>query len=162
MVAWSTFWAIRLQVAGIYFHAATDKFTVEEWVNGTALYYWFTDPYFGVPDWLFPVVEPVIESSILLPVLTWSVMLFELLLFAGIVASARHRKWMLVKGMMFHAGISLFMGLISFMLAMWAALILYLRAPEKAFSLKSEVVESWQTDEHSLAVSIRKHIPSMG
>lgn len=133
--AWSTFWIIRLQVAGIYFHSAVDKFTVEEWVNGTALYYWFTDPYFGIPGWLFPFVVPVIKSELLLPVATWSVMLFELLLFAGLIASPKHRRRLLIAGILFHAAIGLFMGLISFMFAMWAALILFLRPPSRRFRL---------------------------
>lgn len=159
MIAWSAFWAIRVQIAGIYFHSATDKFTVREWVSGTALYYWFTDPYFGVPGWLFPLIEPIVESSTLLPLLTWSVMLFELLLFAGLLASASHRKWLLATGVTFHAGISLFMGLISFMFAMWAALVLFLRAPDNSFALKEKVLMRWKTRGWNLTVRAQKHIP---
>ena len=38
---------IRLQMAVVYLHASCGKFLVEEWYNGTALYYWFNHSFFG-------------------------------------------------------------------------------------------------------------------
>ena len=45
---WSIYIVIMLQISVIYFHAGIDKIKVEEWLNGTATYYWFTHSIFGV------------------------------------------------------------------------------------------------------------------
>jgi len=36
----------------VYFHAATAKLAMEEWLNGTVLYYWLNDPVVGLSNWL--------------------------------------------------------------------------------------------------------------
>lgn len=127
--------AIRVQVAGIYLHAATAKLRVDEWVNGTAVYYWFTDPVFGAPAYLQPLVRPLLWSPTGVVALTWGAMAIELFLFAGIFATARTRAVLLVVGIMFHGLIGLLQGLPSFSLAMWGALILYLRPTNRSFDI---------------------------
>lgn len=47
-----TYWVIRFQVSIIYFHAFVAKVSIEEWLDGTILYYWFTDPVVGLPSHL--------------------------------------------------------------------------------------------------------------
>jgi len=49
VIATSAWYVIRLQIAGIYFDSAVAKLAVPEWRDGTALYYWLTDPVFGAP-----------------------------------------------------------------------------------------------------------------
>jgi hypothetical protein len=46
---------IRLQVAFIYFHAAVGKMPISDWANGTAVYYWFNNPTFGMCNWMKPI-----------------------------------------------------------------------------------------------------------
>lgn len=133
LLAISSYVVIRIQVAGIYFHAATAKFRVEEWVDGTAVYYWFTHPSFGMAPWLEPLVMPLLTNPITVSLLTWGALLLEVFLFTGLVIEKRYRRWLLILGITFHAGIALIHGLISFGLAMWAALILYLRPFEDEF-----------------------------
>lgn len=134
LLALSAFLAIRLQVAGVYFHASVGKFKVEEWANGTAMYYWLTDPSFGVPDWLAPVMMPILTNGVTVVLLTWSVLVLEVMLFMALTMPKRHWHKMLIAGLFFHSGIAVFQGLTSFALAMFAALILFLRPVEQPFN----------------------------
>ncbi len=117
---------LRIQVALIYLQAFTAKLDVVEWVNGTSLYYWLNDPMFGPPDFIYQLLEPFLLSSTLLPLMTWGVLLIELLLFAALFMP---RKWwtpMLKIGLLFHFMIVILFGLVSFFCTMAGGLILYL------------------------------------
>src|SRR6266513_2297227 len=46
LVAWSALFVARLQVAGIYFDSSLAKLATPVWADGTAFYYWSTDPAF--------------------------------------------------------------------------------------------------------------------
>ncbi len=133
LVAWSALLAIRLQVAGIYFHAAVSKCRVTEWVDGTVLYYWLTDPGFGSPPWLRPLLMPILTHAATVALATWGVLVLEIALSMALVAPERARGGFLLAGIALHGGIALLHGLISFAIAMTAALILYLRAPDRPF-----------------------------
>jgi antimicrobial peptide system SdpB family protein len=135
IVALTALVAIRVQVSIVYFHAAIGKLSVEEWINGTALYYWLTNPTFGLPDWL-RVMGPILTSRWIV-VITWSVLFLETGLFMALVMPKGARKYWLIAGILFHAGIAITMGLFSFSLAMFAALILYLRPPEQQFAFSA-------------------------
>lgn len=126
---------IRLQVAVIYFHAAVAKFSVPEWINGTAVYYWFDSAILGMPDWLHPILDPLLTSAAPVLAITWGTMLLEIVLALGLLAETRYRRSLLMLGLMFHAGIALIFSLSSFMLAMDAALLLYLGDPGWKLSL---------------------------
>jgi antimicrobial peptide system SdpB family protein len=126
---------IRLQVAVIYFHAATAKFAVPEWLNGTAVYYWFGSETLGMPNWLHPILEPLLNSAACVLAITWGTMLLEILLVLGLLAEPRYRRPLLKLGLIFHAGIAVVFSLSSFMLAMDAALLLYLGDPNWKLSL---------------------------
>ncbi len=117
---------VRLQVAGVYFHASVGKFGIEEWSDGTALYYWFTHPVFGAPTWLAPLVRPILLNPVSVALLTWGVIVLELFLAAGLVMSPAARKRVLVLGIALHLGIVVLHGLASFGITMVAALLLYL------------------------------------
>lgn len=132
LAALTAFVVIRIQVAIVYFHAATAKLAVTEWVDGTILYYWFTDSITGLPDWL-KFINPLFTSP-LVSIITWSSLLLEILLFMALVMPKKRWHILLVLGILFHLSIALTMGLISFGIAMAAALILYLRPPDKEFS----------------------------
>jgi antimicrobial peptide system SdpB family protein len=131
--------AVRLQVAGIYFHAAVAKFAVKEWADGTMLYYVLDSPMFGAAGWRRTLLWPVLTNGTLVALLTWSVLLAEYLLSTGLIVSKRYRGMLLGLGLSLHAGILLFQGLASFSLAMFAALILYLRPVEQEFHLGRHV-----------------------
>jgi len=126
LVALSSFALIRLQVAAIYFHAAIGKMQVTEWADGTAVYYWLSDPVFGLPSHFAPIVRPLLVNGTTLTAITWGTIILEMLLAAGLVMDRRGWKPLLIAGLAFHAGIGLFQGLVSFAIIMMAALILYL------------------------------------
>lgn len=120
---------IRGQVALIYLVAAIGKFKVTEWVNGTAVYYWFTHPIFGVADFRERLLQPIITNPWGVVALTWGTLALEISLAMALVGPQTMRRRLFVVGVVFHAGIIAVHGLASFGLAMIAALVLYLRTP---------------------------------
>lgn len=128
LVARFSFVAVRIQVAGIYFHAAVGKLDVAEWADGTAVYYWFTHPTYGAAQWLAPAIEPLLLNPITVTMITWGAILLETLLFAALFMDRKHWPVLLSAGIAFHVAIAVCHGLVSFGgFAMPAALVLYLR-----------------------------------
>jgi antimicrobial peptide system SdpB family protein len=123
--------AVRVQVSIVYFHAAVGKLAVQDWVNGTVLYYWLTDPRVGLARWLKALV-PLLETPFV-AIITWSVICLEFFLFMALVMPKPAWKYLLRAGIAFHGAIALAMGLVSFSTAMIAALILYLRPFNQEF-----------------------------
>ncbi|MBN9683591.1 MULTISPECIES: sporulation-delaying protein SdpB family protein [unclassified Corallococcus] len=135
LVARASWLAIRVQVAVIYFHACVGKFKVQEWVDGTALYYWLLDPGIGAPDWLSRLLLPVLSHPIV-ALLTWSVLALELCLSLGLILGRQSQRVLLPLGVAFHAAIAVCHGLISFALIMCGACILLLRPFDRPFSVE--------------------------
>lgn len=129
-VAQSAFFVIRLQVCAIYLNACMAKVRVQEWVNGTAIYYWMNDPLMGAGREHLSEISELFSSPYVVCSVTWSVLLMQVLLAMGLVAPSRLRPLLLPIGIGFHVGTVLAFGLASFCLAMMAALILYLFSPE--------------------------------
>lgn len=126
--------AARVQVAGIYLQASVAKPAVEEWADGTAVYYWMTDPSFGLPRWAEPLMTPVITSGAVVA-LTWGTVLLELVLFMALTMPRRAWPPLFWAGIAFHVGIGVLMGLVSFTMAMTACLLLYLRRVDRPLRL---------------------------
>lgn len=141
----SAFIVIKLQVAYIYFNSGVEKLKVEEWLNGTAVYYWFTNPYMGANNTTQFFLQPLITNSYFTAAMTWGSILFEILLAAALFMSKRYRGILLVAGIGFHFLIAIIHGLIPFFFSMTAALILYLRPVDNEFnfSILRERVSSW-------------------
>ena len=137
-VALSCFLVIRVQVAGIYFHAAVGKLAVEEWADGTAMYYWLLDPLFGVSPWIEPVLVTVLMNPLLLTLMTWGSIMFEIVLFGALFMQPYWRKRLLVPGLLFHFAIAILIGIPSFSLVMFAALTLYLWPVNEHLGLASK------------------------
>lgn len=132
LVARSALSAIRVQVAALYLHAALGKLQVEEWTDGTAIYYWLTDPMMGSPDWLKRLMMPLLAHPTV-ALITWGVFALELALAAGLIVSKPRRRYLLIGGLALHGAIAVVHGLFSFSTVMFAALILYLRPVEQTF-----------------------------
>lgn len=120
------FQLIRVQMAVVYLHAAVGKMEVEEWINGTATYYWFIDESIGLASWLKPLVEPLLLNAFTVTSITWGAMILELALFGGLFMSRKHQKVLFYFGLAFHVAIALVHGLIGFGLIMIGGLMLYL------------------------------------
>jgi antimicrobial peptide system SdpB family protein len=126
IVAYGAILLMQLQVAVLYFQAAVAKFGVAEWADGTAMYYWFNHPTFGAPPWLRPVTNLIDGNSVAVAAVTWGSIGLELALAVAIVLRRPARRVLLAAGLIFHEMIALCMGLVSFDIAMSAALLLYL------------------------------------
>lgn len=117
---------VKLQMCVLYFHSFVGKLPVKEWANGTAVYYWFNDPTFGMCDWLHPILDPILSNSLGVSIITWGAILLEILLFMAIVMNNKAKYVLLVFGLAFHFSIVIIHGLVSFFLSMAAGLLLYL------------------------------------
>lgn len=121
--------AIDLQMSILYFQAFFYKLFVPEWLNGTAVYYWFTDPEIALPDYLAHIIIPIIETNLGVKLFTWGAIGLEFLLFLGIFAKHYNiGRYLFYVGILLHLMIGLFHGLWSFFVVMIAGLILYLSA----------------------------------
>ena len=137
MIILSFFIIIRLQVSLVYLQAGIAKAFETEWADGTALYYWFTNPVFGAVDYIYWFLEPFLKNGLTLTFLTWSVMIFEVFLFLGLFIEKKWRPYLLVAGITFHFGIIIVHGLVSFFCSMTAALILFLRPVDESFNFST-------------------------
>lgn len=133
---WTAYLLIRIQVAAIYFHSAVGKVPVEQWSNGTAIYYWLTDPSFGMPPWLEPAIMPLLTNGVAVTIITWGTVLLEFCLFAGLFMDKRAWRYVLWMGIALHSGIAILHGLPAFSLAMIGALILFLRPLDRPFAIR--------------------------
>lgn len=135
-----------VQMVVVYFHASVGKMPVRDWANGTAVYYWFTDPEMGAPDWLVALLQPVLTRPLGVLALTWGTMALELALCFGALLQRRARLWLLLAGLGFHLGIVFVHGLVSFFFSMAAGLVLLLRRWDEPFKLPAfapRVVSAW-------------------
>jgi antimicrobial peptide system SdpB family protein len=134
IIARSALKVARLQVCLIYFHAAIAKLSQTEWGNGTAMYYWLTNPVFGFSEPIRGISLPLLRSPVGVTALTWGVITLEVLLAAAIVMEKSKYPRLLGPAILFHAAIVLGHGLFSFFFAMAGALIVYLRPADCPFS----------------------------
>lgn len=119
----------------IYLNAAIGRLVNKEWSDGTAIYYFFKDPIFGLSDFQYNLLSIFLETDILI-IITWSVTLLELYLAANIIGTELSRKCALVMGIALHVGIILTIGIWSFGLVMISCLLLYLLPIQKDLELK--------------------------
>jgi antimicrobial peptide system SdpB family protein len=121
-------------VAGVYFQSSIAKLGVDEWDNGTALYYWLRDPLFGAPGWARGPIDAVTASGLGVLALTWVPLVIEFAIVLGLFAHRAVRPYLLVAGIALHLSIAMLMGLWSFAIAMIACLILLLRPLDLPFA----------------------------
>lgn len=148
LVAVSSYITIQAQISIVYFQSFIAKTTVPEWLDGTALYYWFNSTTVGAPHYLRPLFQPVLTTD-LTAIVTWSVLLLELLLAVSPLTNRRLKRFIFPLGIAFHLGIAFFMGIFSFAIVMIAALILHLRRSNELFSLSKLTIKSTQRREVS-------------
>jgi antimicrobial peptide system SdpB family protein len=130
---------ISIQVCAIYLHAFVGKLFVDEWVNGTAIYYWFTHNHFGVSPSLLPITKLILSNNLVVTLITWGTLLLEFFLSACILLNKKdkNRYLFFLLGIFFHLSIVFIHGLISFYFTMASALILYLIPSNLAVNFKT-------------------------
>ncbi|WP_121640699.1 sporulation-delaying protein SdpB family protein [Virgibacillus sp. Bac330] len=127
---------IRIQVAIIYFHSTIAKLSSEEWINGTAVWYYLQSPMLGVPHLIEgPIMKLLSTSFVVFP--TWGTLIMQSILVLALFAPKKYWKIIFVFAVLMHEIFALFLGLVSFSLAMLAILILYLFPLEKNIIFKN-------------------------
>lgn len=127
---------IPLQMSFIYFHAAIEKlYKVEEWRNGTAVYYFAQDPIFGAS------FMSELSGTYVVLLMTWGTIALEILLGAALFMVYRHKSLLLILGIGFHLTISMSFGLFSFMCSMVGGLFIYLLNPAKQYFDESDRIK---------------------
>ncbi|MCK7591595.1 hypothetical protein M0G43_13490 [Subsaxibacter sp. CAU 1640] len=116
----------RIQMFILYLQAAIGKLAVDEWTNGTVLYYWFEDNIFGLNENFKSVFLPLMSNFYVVSLLTYSVLLLEFALALAFVMDEKKRKIFLYLGVFFHFCIWFVHGLPTFFITMTGALILYI------------------------------------
>ena len=147
IIAWFAMILIALQISVLYFQAATAKFNVEEWANGTSMFYWIQNPIFGISKQLSDLLMPLFANAIIVTITTYGALLLEILLFMAIAMKPSQQSVLMWMGIAFHLAILILFGLVSFFFAMSAALILYL-GPKKGFRLNwkmPQALKTWHT-----------------
>lgn len=129
MAAW---WALRLQMAGIYLHSAIAKLGVEDWVNGSAMYYIVRDPSFGASGPAGDVMRWVTTTQLGVAALTWGSIAVEIAIAILVLHRGRARVLALGLAVALHAAIVITIGLWSFGLVMIGAMVVA-AAPERLF-----------------------------
>lgn len=129
---------IKIQVFLIYINAAIERLRNKEWADGTALYYFFSDSVFGIPEWEYQLTSFIWESNLIILV-TWSVTALEFFLAFNIIQNKVTNKIALISGIIFHIFIGLTIGIWTFTIVMIACLILYLHPDMRLFNKKEEV-----------------------
>ncbi|NAW50482.1 hypothetical protein GNY06_03465 [Elizabethkingia argentiflava] len=126
-IAHVLFCMISIQISVLYLQAGVEKlYKVDEWVDGSAIYYWLNSNLFGMAEYLRPIFFPIINTPKLLFIINWSVIIFELLMAGAIFMEYQKRKKLIYYAVGFHFLIAFFFGLVTFFIAMTATVIIYL------------------------------------
>lgn len=113
-----------LQLAYIYLQAALSKLWVDEWVDGSALWYIMNEPTFGMGAampgfWIWLLTLPLAAT-----LLTQVPIVMELTIAVLQFGTEGARRWSLVIGIALHVGIALVMGIVAFATIMIGALVI--------------------------------------
>jgi hypothetical protein len=98
--------ALYFQGMIVYFTSGISKIPGTVWQEGTALYYILSTERFG-----FSVLAPVIENAFIIPILTYSVIIFQLGFPFMIFSKFPFSIFWALLGIFIHMGIAVFMGL---------------------------------------------------
>lgn len=132
---------IRLQLALLYYQSGVEKiYKLEEWRNGTAIYYFFNDPVFGYSDWAEPLLHGLLLNGYIVSALTWGTLLLEIVLFGCLFMRKKKRARLLIISIFFHLGIAVLLGLVSFFFAMAGGLVLYLSSRKTETFLRKNLI----------------------
>ena len=129
---WVTFGVIVLQVGIIYLNASIEKLKVEEWRNGTAVYYFFSSSILGMPNYLKPLMNPILTNPFFVTVITYGTLFLEFMLFCSIFMQRNLKLILFLIGVSFHFLIVIIHGLPTFFLSMSGALV-FLLLPKNDF-----------------------------
>lgn len=130
IIAYLSYFFIRVQVAIIYFHSTIAKLGNKEWIDGTAVYYYSLNKIVGFNSF-FETFTHYIVSSPLIVIPTWGTLIVQTIIFCSLFAPSKYWKNIFIMAILMHEVFALMLGLISFSLIMMGALVLYLTPFDK-------------------------------
>lgn len=125
VIGWSFIFIIKVQIAYLYLNSAVTKLKNQEWIDGTAVYYYLNDNLLGLPPFLYNIFSFVIETPLVV-FITWLTLGIQFILFAAILTNYKNKRIIFWIAVTMHESFAIFLGLITFSMVMFAALILYL------------------------------------
>lgn len=115
---------LRVQVAYIYLDSGISKLSHEDWLNGSAMYYFVRDPSFGGSGFVGQVVRWVTNFDYGVAFLTWAPIVMEIAIAIMILGGTMRRSAALALSLTLHLGIIAVIGLWSFGAVMIASVAL--------------------------------------
>lgn len=132
IVSLITIMIIKVQAVIIYFHSTVAKLASEEWINGTAVWYYVQFPMLGTPLFLEgPIMWLLSTPFVVIP--TWGTLIMQTVLVAALFSAKKYRAFIFLLAVLMHEVFALFLGLISFSIAMLGVLIFLLRPLDYEF-----------------------------
>ncbi|RLL39808.1 hypothetical protein D8M04_19835 [Oceanobacillus piezotolerans] len=135
VIGMTSYYALRVQVAILYFHSVVAKISEEEWIDGTAVWYYIQSPMLGFHPDLLNIFKPLLTTPLIV-VPTWGTLILQFILVMALVIDKKYWKYILIAAMFMHEIFAIALGLISFSLAVIAVLLMYLRPLEETFNFK--------------------------
>lgn len=130
IISFVTYNIIRIQIALLYFDSTVKKLEVDEWLDGTAVYYYINDPIVGFNNF-FDYISQWFVNSPLIVLPTWGTIIVQTTLFLALFAPKKYWPTILIFGIFMHEIFALLLGLVSFSITMAGVLIIYLLPIEK-------------------------------
>jgi hypothetical protein len=128
--------AIALQVSVLYANSGLWKLAGDQWQHGTALYY------ISQVEWVsLPAMREMFKHPLVTTIATYSSVLYETLFPVAIVSPLR-LPW-LAFGMVFHLGIAVFLGFVTFSMVM-IGLLLFLMPDRHYVVLRAWLHAGWR------------------
>lgn len=117
------YFIVQMQVSYIYLDACLEKLRVSDWLDGTIMYYVFSNKMLGAPHFLQPILTHLTTSPLVV-LLAWPALLLEFSLGINLLLNPTLRVTLFWLGVLFHCLIALLIGIPSFATIMIAALLL--------------------------------------
>ncbi|MDR6544088.1 antimicrobial peptide system SdpB family protein [Chryseobacterium rhizosphaerae] len=131
--SYTTFIVIQIQLCMLYLNAGVAKLSVAEWVDGTAIYYWFNNNIFGAPEYIRFLLGSLFTNGITVSLIDWSVIILEIMLFVSFFLEQKFKYILFFLAFIFHFLIFLIHGLGTFWISMTGCLILFCFNPTISF-----------------------------
>lgn len=120
----ASWWGIRGQAIWIYLHSSMAKTSVDEWIEGSAVYYVVRGPFFGTSGPLEHLFLWATEMPIVALAMAWGAIILEFALAIWLLLAPRGtRHWAWYASLFLHAGFIVMIGLWSFALVMIAIVL---------------------------------------
>ena len=153
IISFVTYNIIRIQIALLYFDSTIKKLAVDEWMDGTAVYYYISDPIIGFNNF-FDFISRWFVNTPLITLPTWGTIIIQTILFLSLFAPKRYWSTILIFGIFMHEIFALLLGLVSFSITMTGVLIIYLVPLENRLNLsKLSKLFNWRKIQNEKSIN---------